>query len=108
MSTLNEKKMYTKILTSMDEPTKVVHADTSTTSIPANQGTWKYASVTIPSGYTPLCFKTYGVNHGWINITSTAISVSGNTLTIGFFCQNITNAAIDCSAGGDVILVKTS
>lgn len=105
---LNVKKALTKILTSMDEQFKTVSVATSSTSVGASQGVWKYGTATIPSGYTPIGFKTFGVNHGWINITGQSLSVSGTTLTVGLFCQNITNSAITCQCNAEVLLVKNT
>lgn len=105
---LNTKKALTKILTSLDEQFKIVNVATSSTSVGASQGAWKYGTATIPSGYTPIGFKKFGVNHGWINITGQSLSVSGTTLNVGFFCQNITNSAITCQCDAEVLLVKNT
>lgn len=116
------KKTLTKILTSVKSLTnttstlstktttafKKTWVQTSATNIAAYGGAWKYATASIPSGYTAYCLVQPGVNHGWINITGQSLSTSGSTATAGFFCQNITNGAISCRADGYIIFIKSS
>lgn len=104
---LDVKKLLTKLLTAIKTQFRTVSVSTTTTSVAAYAGVWKYGTATIPSGYTPIGFKTVGVNHGWINISGQSISVSGTTLTAGFYCQNITNGAISCKCDAVVVLVKS-
>ena len=102
------KTLPTLLKAMLDEQFKTVSVATSSTSVGASQGVWKYGTATIPSGYTPIGFKQFGVNHGWINITGQSLSVSGTTLTVGLFCQNITNSAITCQCNAEVLLVKNT
>ena len=112
---LNQKKLNTKILsllsTLLGNTTSVVKKEwgsTTSTSLAAYAGAWKYFTKTIPTGYTPFCVVQGGANHGFCNITGQSLSVSGSTATIGLFCQNITNAAITVQADAYVVFVKSS
>ena len=107
------KKLLTKVLTAistiqgnMSKEFLTVNVSTSSTSVAAYAGVWKSVTKTIASGYTPVGIMRMGVNHGWINITSASFSLSGTTLTVSFYCQNITNAAITCSCDANVLLVR--
>lgn len=86
---------------------KSVSFSSSSTSIPGLQGTWKTATITVPNGYTPLCFERFGVNNGMINITGQYINASGQSATIGLFCQNITSSAITCQCDGAIVVAKS-
>lgn len=119
---LNMKKTLTKILTSVKSLTDTTSAlstktttafkktwvQTSATTLGSHAGAWKYATASIPSGYTAYCLVQPGVNHGWVNISGQSLSASGSTATAGFFCQNITTGAISCRADGYIIFIKSS